>query len=121
MDPVNLFRQDPDPVHLKAGEPLFRTGDPATDMFVLLEGKADVIVGNTVVETSGQGALLGEMALIDNSPRSADVVAKTECKLARISPKRFNFLVQQTPYFSIHVMKVLVERIRDMDKRVTPR
>jgi len=118
MNPALLFRQDADAVQLQPGQTLFHAGDPATDMFVLLEGEAEIIVGGTVVETSVSGALLGEMALIDNSPRTATVVAKTACRLAQISPKRFNFLVQQTPYFSIHVMKVLVERLRGMNERM---
>ncbi len=87
-------------------------------MFVLLDGQAEIVVGNTVVEKSEPGALLGEMALIENSPRTATVRANTVCKFARISPARFNFLVQQNPFFAIHVMKTLVERLRAMNQRV---
>jgi CRP/FNR family transcriptional regulator, cyclic AMP receptor protein len=55
------------------------------------------------------------MALIDNSPRSASAVARTPCRLVAINRKRFIFMVQQTPNFSIHVMKVMAERLRRMD------
>ena len=118
MNPAELFRQDSDTVQLKPGETLFRAGDPAQDMYVLLEGLADIVVGDTVVETAGMGALLGEMALIDAAPRTATVQAKTVCRLAKVSPQRFNFLVQQTPFFVVHVMKVLSDRVRRMNERI---
>jgi len=56
-----------------------------------------------------------EMALIDQAPRTATAVAKSPCKLAVITEKRFAFLVQTTPYFALHVMKVMAERLRRMD------
>jgi CRP/FNR family cyclic AMP-dependent transcriptional regulator len=55
------------------------------------------------------------MALIDSSPRTASVVAKTPCRLAQIDQRRFHFLVQQTPYFATHVMKTLADRLRHMN------
>ncbi len=45
-------------------------------------------------------------------------VARTDCKLVPIDQKRFQFLVQQTPYFAIEVMRVLVERLRRADRLV---
>jgi len=61
------------------------------------------------------GALLGEMALVDSSPRTATVIATEHCRLAKIDERRFHFLVQQTLYFATHVMKVLTERLRHMN------
>ena len=65
--------------------------------------------------TVGPGALIGEMALIDDSPRTASAVAKTSCRLAEIDRRRFHFLVQQTPHFATHVMKTLADRLRRMN------
>ena len=45
-------------------------------MYVLLEGEVDIFLGDFVFETAGPGALLGEMALIDDTPRTANAVAK---------------------------------------------
>ena len=94
---------------------LFHEGDRGDSMYVLLEGSADVRVGETLVESATPGALLGEMALVDSSPRTATVVATEPCRLAKIDQRRFHFLVQQTPYFATHVMKVLTERLRHMN------
>jgi len=84
-------------------------------MYVLLDGSVDILVGSTVVESARSGALLGEMAMVDSSPRSATVIATSDCKLARIDQFRFHFLVQQTPNFATYVMKVMAERLRRMN------
>jgi CRP/FNR family transcriptional regulator, cyclic AMP receptor protein len=59
--------------------------------------------------------LIGEMALIDNSPRTANAVAKTPSRLAEIDRRRFDFLVQQHPNFARHVMKTLADRLRHIN------
>ena len=84
-------------------------------MYVLLEGDIDISLGDYVLETVRPGALIGEMALIDDSPRTASAVAKTPCRLAQIDRRRFHFLVQQTPHFATHVMKTLADRLRHMN------
>ena len=77
MNPADLFRQDADALQLATGDFLFREGDKRDKMYVLLEGEMDIRLGDYVVETAGPGALIGEMALIDDSPRAANAVAKT--------------------------------------------
>lgn len=118
MNPAELFRLDSDLVRLAPGEALFHTGDVGKEMFVLIDGNADVVIGGTVVENAGPGALLGEMALIEDAPRTATVIAKSACQLARVNQKRFHFLVQQNPFFATHVMKELVTRLRRMNERL---
>jgi CRP/FNR family transcriptional regulator, cyclic AMP receptor protein len=115
VNPAELFRQETDTVQLAPGDILFREGDKRDKMYVVLEGEMDVRLGDYVVETAGAGALIGEMALIDASPRAANAVAKTACQLAQIDRRRFYFLVQQYPHFATHVMKTLADRLRDMN------
>jgi CRP/FNR family transcriptional regulator, cyclic AMP receptor protein len=116
MNPADLFTHEENPVTLAAGETLFRAGDAADAMFVVLDGALNVLVGDKVVENSRRGAILGEMALVDDSPRGATVVAVEPCKLAKVDQRRFQWLIQQNPFFATHVMKELVDRIRSMDK-----
>jgi CRP-like cAMP-binding protein len=73
-------------------------------------------LGDKVVEHSQRGAILGEMALVDNSPRGATVVAVEPSKLAKVDQRRFQLLIQLNPFFATHVMKVLVDRIRAMNR-----
>jgi CRP/FNR family transcriptional regulator, cyclic AMP receptor protein len=115
MNPAELFRKETDTVQLAPGDFLFREGEKGDKMYVLLEGEVDVFLGDFVLETAGAGSLLGEMALIDDSPRTANAVAKSPSRLAKIDRRRFHFLVQQTPHFATHVMKMLADRLRHMN------
>ena len=84
-------------------------------MYTVIEGEVEIIINDTVIETVEPGGILGELALIDNKPRSATAIAKTNCKLVPIDEKRFTFLIQQTPYFSIQVMRIMADRLRSMN------
>ena len=55
------------------------------------------------------------MALIDASARSATAIAKSDCRLVPVNERQFLLMVEQTPYFARHVMKVLADRLRGMD------
>ena len=77
MNPAELFRQETDALQLAPGDSLFREGEKGEKMYVLLEGEIEILLADFVLETVGQGALIGEMALIDDSPRTASAVAKT--------------------------------------------
>src|SRR6516225_12387482 len=114
MNPADLFRQDTDALQLAEGDFLFHEGEKRDGMYVLLEGEMDIWLGDYLVETATEGALIGEMALIDDGPHLADVVAKSACRLARIDQQRFDFLVQEHPHFARHVMKELADRLRQM-------
>jgi len=84
-------------------------------MYLLLEGEIEVFLGDFVLEIAEPDMLIGEMALIDDGPRTANAVAKIACRLAQIDRRRFYFLIQQTPHFATHVMKTLADRLRDMN------
>ncbi len=85
-------------------------------MFVVLEGSLDVMVGDKAVEHSTRGAILGELALIDQTPRGATVIVRESARLVKIDQRRFLFVIQQNPFFATHVMKILADRIRHMNQ-----
>ena len=116
MNPADLFSHETDTLNLAPGDTLFKSGDSGDAMFVLLEGAMDVMVGDKVVEHSTRGAIVGEMALIDKSPRGATVVARESSRLAKIDERRFLHLIQINPFFATHVMKVLADRLRQMNQ-----
>jgi CRP/FNR family cyclic AMP-dependent transcriptional regulator len=115
MNPRELFRQETDTLQLAPGDFLFQEGDSSEKMYVLLEREIEVFLGDFVLETAEPGTLIGEMALIDDGPRTANAVAKTACRLAQIDRRRFYFLIQQYPHFATYVMKTLADRLRDMN------
>ncbi|HRS39809.1 MAG TPA: cyclic nucleotide-binding domain-containing protein, partial [Bacteroidia bacterium] len=79
---------------------------------MIRQGKVDIIYGGALIDTVGQGGIIGEMALIGGEPRSATAVARTGCALTPIDERRFETLVQEAPYFAVMVMRVLVRRLR---------
>ena len=115
MNLAELFRHETDLKTLSAGQALFSEGEQGDLMYVLMSGAADIIVHDRVMEAAEAGAILGEMAMIEDRARSATVIAKSDCTLLPIARKRFNFLIQQTPNFSLHVMQVIAGRLRRTD------
>ena len=100
----------------KAGSVIFREGDEARELFVIKSGQVRIQIGNRTVTELAADSIFGEMALIDNEPRSATAVALTDVELVAVSEKQFLFLVSQTPYFALKVMRVLAQRLRATNK-----
>ena len=98
------------------GDVIFAEGDKGDAMYVVRTGEVTIERGGRVMETLSGGGIFGEMALIDGSPRSATVRAKTDCEVAPINEKTFLFLVHETPFFAIAVMRTLADRLRRMDE-----
>jgi CRP/FNR family transcriptional regulator, cyclic AMP receptor protein len=96
----------------KAGDVIFKEGDPAEEMFVIKTGSVEIRLGNRLLDTLSERSIFGEMALIDHGPRSATAVAATDATIVPIGEKQFLFLVSRTPYFALNVMTVLVQRLR---------
>ena len=101
---------------IRAGDVIFREGDKADELFVIKSGHVRIQVGNRTMADLVADNIFGEMALIDSEPRSATAVAITDVELVPISEKQFLFLVTQTPYFALKVMRILAQRLRVTNK-----
>jgi CRP-like cAMP-binding protein len=100
----------------KAGTTILREGEQAHELFVIKHGDVRIQIGNRTVSELSADHIFGEMALIDNEPRSASAIAVTDVELVPVSEKQFLFLVGQTPYFALKVMRVLAQRLRVTNK-----
>jgi CRP/FNR family transcriptional regulator, cyclic AMP receptor protein len=118
MDLKDLFRNETELKALAAGQTLFKEGDPGDWMYVLMSGTAVISVNGKVVEFAEEGAIVGEMGMIDEGTRSATVMAKSDCEFLPVDRKRFNYLVLHTPEFAQHVMRVIADRLRRTDARL---
>jgi len=114
-----LLPQSEPCVSLKPGQTIFKEGDLGDYTVVLVDGCVEVHVQNRIVGAFEPIEIFGEMAVIDPGPRSATVVAKTNCRFARINKSRFLLLVQNKPEFALQIMQMLVERMRWMDSSAT--
>jgi len=115
---LDMFADDEHPRECGLGETIFQRYDMGAEMYVVLEGEVELTIDSKVLEVLGPGEPFGEMALIDQIPRTATAIAKTPCKLSVISEKRFLFMVQQTPEFALLIMKVMADRLRRMNARL---
>ena len=86
------------------GEVIFREGDHGDEMYGVLEGSVELRTGDELIATFGPDETFGEMAVVDDSPRSGTAVATEATVLAVIDRQQFLFLVQETPRFALQVM-----------------
>ena len=108
-----------DPLVLNKGEILFGEGEIGDFVCFVLEGELEVIKETTlqdeasVIATLAEGQSIGEMVLIDNEPRSATVRATLPTKLAVLTQKAFDMVVNRKPDIGINVLKGLSRVLRD--------
>ena len=101
---------------VRAGGVIFREGEHADELFVIKSGYVRIKIGNRIMADLTADGIFGEMALIDDEPRSATAVAITDVELVPVSVKQFLFLERHTPYFALKVMRVLAQRLRVTNK-----
>ena len=105
-------RSDQDVVTYLAGESVFLAGDGADCLYVVRSGNVLLHDGDYEIETVTTGGIFGEMALVDGLGRRASATAATDCELVALDERRFQYLIQETPYFAQAVMRVMAERLR---------
>ena len=107
-----LARATDESLAFKAGEVIFKAGDPGHEFFVVKSGSVAVQLRNRTLQVIGEGGIFGEMALIDAEPRSATVVAESDCVVVPVGEKQFLYMTSEAPYFALSLMRVLVQRLR---------
>jgi len=116
-DIAGLFRNAKDVEYHPKGTVVFEEGAPAASMYVVRRGQIAIRLGNLTLETIAEGGFLGEMALVDDRTRSATAVAIEDCELVPIDERRFLFLIRETPFFALAVMRTMARRLRAMNER----
>jgi CRP-like cAMP-binding protein len=114
-----------DEIRVAQGEIIVRQDDSGDCMFILMEGSARVIHRKDgrefLLATMQPGDFFGELALVDAGPRSADVVATTDCALLKITQAMISAAagVYPTAAFKllIAIGRVLVDRLRKSNQR----
>ena len=109
---LDVFRNEKDVRTFEPGTVIFKEGDRGKVMFAVLEGEVNIVKSNVLLATMGPGEVFGEMALVDDSPRSADAVAKTACKVAAVDDRSFLRMVAYNPQIALQLMSLLSERLR---------
>jgi CRP/FNR family cyclic AMP-dependent transcriptional regulator len=109
---TGLFVNAQQTIKVPAGEYVFREDEMGTEMFGVITGRVSLRHGDEEIMQVGPDDILGELALIDQEPRSLDALALEDCELATIDRHRFLFLITETPTFALQVMTTMAQRLR---------
>ena len=101
---------------------IFSEAAPGAEMFIIQHGQvaiSKIVNGNEVVlAVLGKGDMFGEMALLENKPRSASAIAKTECGVMVVNRKNFNNMVSTQPQLIVRLTTTLAERLWSMYRQL---
>jgi CRP/FNR family cyclic AMP-dependent transcriptional regulator len=105
------------------GRTIVSEGEPSQSMYILLAGRAKVQRSDSegkevILAVLGSGEFFGEMSLIDDAPRSASVITLEPCEFMAVSKEAFKAMLAQSPEVSMNVMRGLVRRLREADKKI---
>jgi CRP/FNR family transcriptional regulator, cyclic AMP receptor protein len=104
--------------HFDAGEKVFLEEDLGDAMYMVRSGRIDIITYGIVLENIRPGGIFGEMALIDDGPRSAAAMAAEPTAVVTIDKPTFLAVVRHDPEFALMVMGLLAVRLRRMNKQI---
>ena len=106
----------------EAGQALFHQGEPGDSAYILIEGEAEVSIdsagGPIVVATLGRHAIVGEIAILCDVPRTATVTAKTPLLTLRIDKETFFRLVNEFPQMAVEIMRELAHRLEKTNQQL---
>jgi len=108
-----------DEVDVPDGQVLCREGAPGSEFFVIVDGSVRIDQGGKAIATLGPGEFLGEIALIDDRPRTATATSVGPTSLLVLTRGGFRTLMMDFPAIEHTVMKALVDRICQLDPAAT--
>jgi signal transduction histidine kinase len=107
-------------MHCEAGEVLMQEGEAGDALYMIWSGRMIVFKGDiespSILGFRGAGDIIGEMALLENRPRSATVVAYEDSRLLRLSLEAFHLLLRENPDVGLKIMEALSSRLRASDQ-----
>jgi CRP/FNR family transcriptional regulator, cyclic AMP receptor protein len=115
---VQLARLSDD-VEVPAGRVLCKEGDRGREFFILVEGEVDVASKGRRLATLGAGDFVGEISLLEPTPRTATVTAKTPVRFFVLTPKDFNQMLEENPSVERKVLRALARRLLELSRDPT--
>jgi ATP/ADP translocase/HEAT repeat protein len=104
--------------HWPAGSVVLREGDPGDALFIVADGAVRVHKGNLNLATLQKGDCLGEMAVLDQAPRSADATAVDDTTLLKISQEDFYEVLAANPEITERIVRLLTRRLREANEKL---
>jgi CRP/FNR family cyclic AMP-dependent transcriptional regulator len=104
------------------GAVLFREGEPGNQMYVVHHGRVTITkkVGEVekILTTLGPGEFLGEMAILNNRPRSATATCADDCQLLVIDAKTFEAMIRSSAEVAVRLIKKLSDRLAEANEQI---
>ena len=116
---LELFHDWEDVEEFRSGTVIFAERDPADVMYIVLSGEIELTLHGEQLGAEGEGGIIGEMAMINSSTRSATATTLTKVKLARLDREQFSVFIHENTEFALHVMAVLANRLRAVNEYIT--
>ncbi|MCL6449626.1 MAG: DUF2225 domain-containing protein [Armatimonadetes bacterium] len=101
-----------------AGEIICREGEPGAEMYIILQGKVEIVPGGDSPVTLAAGDFFGEMALLDQLPRSATVRVVEDAILLVLTENNFKEVIGAEPLLALRIMKGMSARLRRLDEEL---
>ena len=101
-----------DEIDVPAGKVLIRQGEIGSDMMVIVSGTVAIDRDGERVNTLGAGDFFGEIALVDDGPRTATVTTQEPCRLLVITHRDFHAMMEEFPDVQSQVLNALARRVR---------
>jgi CRP/FNR family cyclic AMP-dependent transcriptional regulator len=98
---------------LPVGKELTHQGATGNEFLIVLDGEVDVVIDGNVVASRGPGDYFGEIALLDDRPRVATVVAKTPVSVEVIGRREFKALVDDQPEIAQQLLATMAQRLEE--------
>jgi CRP/FNR family cyclic AMP-dependent transcriptional regulator len=100
----------------QTGDIILGKGEGGVGFYLIMDGSVDIKSDSKTLAKLGPGQFFGEMAVLDNQPRSADVIAAEPSRCFVISEWSFKALISQNPRIALKMLQELVRRLRDANK-----
>ena len=97
------------------GKVIMREGDAGMCMYVVVKGRVAIAIRDKIVEMVGAGGTFGEMALVDQSARTASAGATVDCELLSVNRKALLDLIKAQPAFGVTMLRAVADRLRHMN------
>ena len=104
-----------DQVDLPAGRVLMRQDEAGQEAFIIVRGRAEITRDGRVIAERGNGDILGEIALVDEGPRTATVTLTEPSQLLVVGHRDFHTLMDEMPAVRTQVLESLARRVRNLE------
>ena len=99
--------------NFQSGQTVVRAGDPGEEFYLIVDGEVEVKSGGRTIARLGPGQFFGEMSVLDNQPRSADVITMKTSRILTLSGAAFKTLIVANPRIALKILHEFARRMRN--------